>query len=81
MEDKDIILERIKLVFKGEYNSKKCVSCQNEIENVDKENLTINFKDKKWKEKNIVFPVCDDCKMDVLFLIAAFLIAVDKEAE
>ena len=43
MEDKDIILERMKLVFKGEYNSKKCISCQNEIENVNEENLTINF--------------------------------------
>ena len=69
MEDKDIILERMKLVFKGEYNSKKCVSCQNEIENVDEENLTINFKDKSGKEKSIIFPVCDDCKLYVLSLI------------
>lgn len=74
MEKQEIIFERMGLVARGEYNSNKCVCCQNEIENVDEENLTINFKDKKGKEKNIVFPVCDDCKMDVFFLIAA-----DKE--
>ena len=76
MEIKEIIFERIGLVARGEYNSNKCISCQNEIENVDEENITINLKDKKGKEKNIVFPVCDDCKMDVFFLIAAY-----KEAE
>ena len=76
MEDKDIILERMELVLKGEYNSKKCISCQNEIENVDEENLTINLKYKNGKEKNIVFPVCYDCKIDVFYLITG-----DKEAE
>lgn len=76
MEDKDIILERIKLVFKGEYNSKKCVSCQTEIENVDEENMTINLTDKYGKEKSIVIPVCDDCKIDVFYLITG-----DKETE
>lgn len=69
MEDKDIILEGMKLVLKGEYNSKECICCQNEIENVDEENLTINLKDKNGKEKNIVFPVCDDCKFYVVSLI------------
>lgn len=75
MEKKEIIFERMGLVARGEYNSNKCVCCQNEIENVDEENIIINLKDKKGKEKNIVFPVCDDCKLHVVSLIT------EEEAE
>lgn len=69
MEKKEIIFERMGLVARDEYNSNKCVCCQNEIENVDEENITINLKDKSGKEKSIIFPVCDDCKLYVLSLI------------
>ena len=69
MEKKEIIFERMVLVARDEYNSNKCVCCQNEIENVDEENIIINLKDKSGKEKSIIFPVCDDCKLYVLSLI------------
>lgn len=39
MEIKEIIFERMGLVAKGEYNSNKCIRCQNEIENVDEETI------------------------------------------
>ena len=68
-ENEEIIIKRIGLVARGEYNSNKCVCCQNEIENVDEENITINLTDKEHKQKSIVVPVCDDCKLYVVSLI------------
>ena len=68
-ENEEIIIKRIGLVFRGEYNSNKCICCQTEIENVEEENMTINLTDKYGKEKSIVIPVCDDCKFYVVSLI------------
>ncbi|HJH54794.1 MAG TPA: hypothetical protein K8V77_01765 [Brachyspira hyodysenteriae] len=70
MENKEIIFERMGLIAKGEYNSNKCICCQNEIKNVDEENITINLKDEDDNKKSIVLPVCDDCKIDMLYLIS-----------
>lgn len=67
--EKDIILNRMKAVIKGEYNSNKCVCCQKEIEDVDDENLTLELTNKQGKKNFIVFPVCDDCKIDVVQLM------------
>lgn len=66
--EKEIIINRMKAVRNGEYNSNKCIACQKEIENVEDENMSIEFTDKNGNKKTIVYPVCDDCKIDVVKL-------------